>query len=97
MSDENLPPPTPAPKAQKWRIQAWIYDEDDDSRIRNAMWAVGHREGYADLSDFIVRTMLEKVEELEAKYNNGRPFQPPTAQPRGRGRGRSLRPGKAVE
>lgn len=97
MSDDSETPPAEKKPREKWRIQAWIYDESEDSRIRNCEYHVGRQEGYADLSDFILQPVMENVARLEQKYNNGKPFPPPPESARSRGRGRPARPGKAVE
>ncbi|GAA1616553.1 hypothetical protein GCM10009789_83220 [Kribbella sancticallisti] len=97
MSDDSETPPDAKKTRDKWRIQAWIYDETEDSRIRNCEAAVGRLEGYADLSDFIVQSVMKEVTRLEKKRNGGRPFPPPPESVHRRGRGRAPRPGKAVE
>lgn len=95
MSDDSETPPAGKKPREKWRIQAWIYDEDEDSRIRNCEFWAGRLEGYADLSDFIVQSVLKEVARIEKERNNGRPF--PPAQEGPRRRGRPPRAGKAVD
>ena len=55
-------------------------------RVRGAMLHTMAHEGHLSLSEFINGAVLEKVERLEAKYNNGKPFPPLGAHevPRGR-------------
>jgi hypothetical protein len=79
--------PTVANVAPGKRPKVSFYqDEADTDRMRGAYLATQHLTGYTSLSDFIDRTMMEKVAALEAKYNNGEEYPPIVADRRRAGR-----------
>ncbi|WP_143458844.1 hypothetical protein [Leifsonia sp. ALI-44-B] len=61
----------------------------DQARIRAAFMATNSSERHGSLSDFITQAALEKVAQLEQKYNGGEPWPPldagdvPTGRPIG--------------
>ena len=55
---------------------SFYQDPDDTARVRGAILHTQVSEGTRSLSQFISQAVMDKVEELEAKYNNGEPFGP---------------------
>lgn len=54
-----------------------IYEHPDDSaRMRGAIVAYMRNVGMTNLSKFANEAIMEKVERLEAQYNDGKPFEP---------------------
>jgi len=54
-----------------------IYQHPDDSaRMRGAIVAYMRNVGMTNLSKFANEAIMEKVERLEAQYNDGKPFEP---------------------
>lgn len=53
---------------------SFYQDPDDTSRVRGAILHTQVAEGSRSLSQFIAEAVMEKVEALEAKYNDGKPF-----------------------
>jgi hypothetical protein len=64
--------------------------EDVQEALRAAVyWTNNQPEGYGNLSDLLEEAGLEKVRELEHKYNDGKPFAPIP-------RGKRLRRGRPI-
>ncbi|NYI72717.1 hypothetical protein GGQ54_003331 [Naumannella cuiyingiana] len=79
--------PAPAAPAKKSRPKVSFYqDPDDTARVRAAILHTMTTEGSRGLSQFIHDAVMEKVEQLEARYNGGEPFPPvgPRELPQGR-------------
>lgn len=55
---------------------SFYQDAEDTARVRGAILHTQVSEGTRSLSQFISQAVMDKVEELEAKYNNGEPFPP---------------------
>nr|WP_181716208.1 hypothetical protein [Cryobacterium sp.]QJS06010.1 hypothetical protein [Cryobacterium sp.] len=53
---------------------SFYQDPEDTGRVRGAILHTQVAEGSRSLSQFIAEAVMEKVEALEAKYNNGEPF-----------------------
>ena len=53
---------------------SFYQDPEDTDRVRGAILHTMHLENSRTLSDFIHNAVMEKVEELENKYNNRKPF-----------------------
>lgn len=59
----------------KYRHKVSFYqDPDDTARVRGAILHTQVSEGARGLSQFVNDAVMEKVAQLEAKYNNGEPF-----------------------
>lgn len=67
---------------------SFYQDPADTDRIRGAILHTMSMEGYRNLSQFLNQAAMEKVAELEAKYNNGEPF--PAVGPRDLPQGRPM-------
>jgi hypothetical protein len=52
------------------------FTEDEAGQVRAAFQAVGHLEGDASVSDFIVRATMREVKRLQRKHNQGRAWEP---------------------
>ncbi|GAA1892107.1 hypothetical protein GCM10009715_42040 [Paeniglutamicibacter psychrophenolicus] len=61
-------------KAAKTKV-AYYQDAEDAERVRGGFQQVGHLEGYQTFSDFHAAVVMREIERLEAKYNDGKPFQ----------------------
>lgn len=67
----------PSSGKRKWRHKVSFYqDPADTDRVRGAILYTMTSEGNRNLSQFVGDAVMAKVEELEAKYNHGRPFPP---------------------
>lgn len=77
--------PSPAPRATtrpvtkkagtKYPPKVSFYqDPEDTARVRGALLHTQIPEGSRSLSAFINEAVMEKVERLEVKYNDGKPF-----------------------
>lgn len=75
------------PSSRRTRV-AYYTTVEDDGRIRSAYMAGRDRYGWRTFSDFQLRTILTRVEELEAELNGGEPFEP--VPPKGAQLGRPL-------
>ncbi|MBO3662710.1 ParB family protein [Microbacterium stercoris] len=53
---------------------SFYQDREDTDRVRGAILHTMATEGYRGLSQFIHLAVMEKVEQLEKKYNGGKPF-----------------------
>lgn len=53
---------------------SFYQDPQDTARVRGAILHTQVAEGSRSLSQFIHQAVMDKVETLEAKYNNGQPF-----------------------
>ena len=80
-STPETPEPTAKPPARsekrttKYAPKVSFYqDREDTDRVRGAILHTMHLEGSRTLSEFIHNAVMEKVEELETKYNDGKPF-----------------------
>lgn len=49
---------------------------EGDGRIRAAYYAGRDDYGWRNMTDMQLHTMMQKVQELEERYNNGAPFDP---------------------
>lgn len=65
---------------------SFYQDPEDTARMRGALKHTQVAEGSRSLSDFIDRAVMAEVERLEARYNNGEPFESVAARelPQGR-------------
>ena len=54
---------------------SFYQDPEDTARMRGALKHTQVAEGSRSLSDFIDRAVMAEVERLEARYNNGQPFE----------------------
>jgi hypothetical protein len=64
-----------APKSgTKYPKVGFYQDPDRTARMRGAFRHTSLETGIPSLSKFIDEAVMEKVEELEAKYNGGKPF-----------------------
>ena len=65
---------------------SFYQDPEDTARMRGALKHTQVAEGSRSLSDFIDRAVMAEVERLEARYNNGQPFESVAARelPQGR-------------
>lgn len=73
--------------AKKNRPKVSFYqDEEDTNRVRGALLHTMAHEPYRTLTDFINIAVMEKVADLEKRYNGGEPFPPVPARelPQGR-------------
>ncbi len=67
--------PAANPDGRKYPPKVSFYQHPDDTaRVRAAFLHTQVSEGARSLSQFIDQAVMEKVEALEAKYNNGEPF-----------------------
>lgn len=55
---------------------SFYQDREDTDRVRGAVLHTMATEGYRNLSQFINLAVMEKVAQLEQKYNGGKPFPP---------------------
>lgn len=69
-------PAQPAAKKVYPPKVSFYQDAENTARMRGAIFATRHEEGYRGLSDFIDSVLMAEVERLEAKYNDGQPFPP---------------------
>ncbi|MFD0351914.1 hypothetical protein ACFQ0M_48845 [Kitasatospora aburaviensis] len=78
-SEQPAEPPKRQPRgtvAGKEKLQPYVA-ADVAERARNAWWRTrSHDDGYETFSDLIEAAIAEKVAELEARFNEGRPFDP---------------------
>lgn len=68
LNDAGTRPTKYAPKV------SFYQDREDTDRVRGTILHTMHREKSRTLSEFIHNAVMEKVEELERKYNDGKPF-----------------------
>jgi|SRR5690625_478854 len=69
------PPARSEKRTTKYAPKVSFYqDREDTDRVRGAILHTMHLEGSRTLSEFIHNAVMEKVEELETKYNDGKPF-----------------------
>lgn len=62
---------------RRWRHKVSFYqDPADTDRVRGAILYTMTTEGSRNLSQFVNDAVMAKVEELEARYNDGKPFPP---------------------
>lgn len=54
----------------------YYVDQDDAGRIRAAFLAGRDRYGWRNLTEFQLDTMMQRVAQLEAEFNDGQPFSP---------------------
>lgn len=67
--------PKPSSDKTKYRHKVSFYqDPDDTARVRGAILHTQVTEGARGLSQFVNDAVMEKVAQLEAKYNDGEPF-----------------------
>lgn len=73
---------------KRGKITFYLPQEDAD-RARAALINTQHLEGMRSMSDLVHQALSEKVEELENRYNDGKPWPPaPSGSiPRGRAYG----------
>lgn len=53
---------------------SFYQDKTDTDRLRGALLATQHQEGYRSMSAFIAAAVMAEVQRLEATYNGGQPF-----------------------
>jgi hypothetical protein len=58
------------------RMTVYISEEVQEALRAAVYWTNNQPEGYGNLSDLLEEAGLEKVRELERKYNGGEPFAP---------------------
>jgi hypothetical protein len=85
---ESPPPAEPAASAapaqqpakisstSRPRMTVYISEEVQEALRAAVYWTNNQPEGYSNLSDLLEEAGLEKVRELERKYNGGEPFTP---------------------
>lgn len=81
------PAKTDKPKSKYPPKVSFYQDPEDTARVRGTLRGMMIHPGAAtNMSQFIHRAVMEKVERLEAEYNDGKPFMPAQAgdAPRGR-------------
>ncbi|HEX5404310.1 MAG TPA: hypothetical protein VFX16_18630 [Pseudonocardiaceae bacterium] len=96
-TDDTTPPdPTEAtgrPAANGRRVQRTVnFDREILDRARAAATYLARNEpesGIRSLADIVNPAVAERVVELEARFNNGLPFQPVLRMPAGRRAGRA--------
>lgn len=64
-----------APSVGKKTKVAYYQDSEQAARIRGAFQATAHLEGHRSFSDFHATVLEQELNRLEAKYNDGKPFQ----------------------
>ena len=75
-----MPAPAPKKPASKARAGAkyhkvsFYQEPDDTARMRATIMHTQAYEGFKGLSQFRQEAAMEKVEQLERKYNSGAPF-----------------------
>lgn len=63
------------PPRRKHRHKVSFYQaEADTERARGVLLNTMAHESYRSMTDFIASAVMEKVERMEAKYNDGKPF-----------------------
>lgn len=67
------PSGTDGKKAYPHKV-SFYQDKTDTERLRGALLATQHQEGYRSMSAFIAAAVMAEVERLEATYNGGQPF-----------------------
>lgn len=53
---------------------SFYQDKADTDRMRGALLATQHHEGYRSMSAFIAAAVMSEVQRLETTYNGGQPF-----------------------
>lgn len=67
------PTTTDGKKAYPHKV-SFYQDKADTDRLRGALLATQHQEGYRSMSAFIAAAVMAEVQRLEATYNGGQPF-----------------------
>jgi hypothetical protein len=67
------PSGTDGKKAYPHKV-SFYQDKSDTDRLRGALLATQHQEGYRSMSAFIAAAVMAEVERLETTYNGGQPF-----------------------
>ncbi|MFT7712339.1 ParB family protein [Clavibacter tessellarius] len=80
-------PSAPAVKPARTKVSFYSHPDDAD-RARGAFLHTQIQEGHRTLSGFIDSAVMDKVKQLEERYNGGKPF-PPVA-PGGMAKGRPM-------
>lgn len=71
--------PTPArakSSAAQRKMNAYVDPDVQDAIKRAQFWTQTQPEGFRTFSDLVEAVLLAKAEELQALYNEGRPFDP---------------------
>ncbi|WP_316313610.1 ParB family protein [Clavibacter michiganensis] len=80
-------PPAPAVKPPRTKVSFYSHPDDAD-RARGAFLHTQIQEGHRTLSGFIDSAVMDKVKQLEERYNAGKPF--PAVAPGGMAKGRPM-------
>lgn len=76
----SLPPKQQSqpPKARRAARSKMTYyaSEEDSGRIRAAYYAARDEHGWRNLTDMQLEAIMRQVEAIEARHNNGQPFEP---------------------